>query len=181
MKKFIAWTALILGILTLLFYLVFVPILKSSTKKHSPEETVTYIKNNNNIEVFYCRPYKKGREIFGGLIPLDEVWRTGANEATTFETKNDLSFNGETLPKGKYTLWTKPGLSSWQVIFNSELYGWGVSFGGVPTRKPESDVLKITVPVQQVPEVEQFTISFEENPQAMTLSWDQTKVSVPFQ
>ncbi|NER16034.1 DUF2911 domain-containing protein [Spongiivirga citrea] len=181
MKKFIVWTALILGILTLLFFFVFVPIMKSSTKKHSPEETITYTKNNNNIEVFYCRPYKKGREIFGGLIPLDEVWRTGANEATTFETKNDLSFNGETLPKGKYTLWTKPGLSSWQVIFNSELYGWGVSFGGVASRKPESDVLKITVPVQQVPEVEQFTISFEENPQAMTLSWDQTKISVPFQ
>ncbi len=181
MKKLIAWTALILGILTLLFFFVFVPIMKSNTKKHSPEETVSYTKKGNDIEVFYCRPYKKGREIFGGLIPLDEVWRTGANEATTFETQKDLNFNGEILPKGKYTLWTKPGLSSWQVIFNSELYDWGVSFGGVSSRKAEYDVLKVTVPVEQVPEVEQFTISFEENPQAMTFAWDQTKISVPFQ
>ncbi|MFP2995980.1 DUF2911 domain-containing protein [Spongiivirga sp. MCCC 1A20706] len=180
MKKIIIWTVAVVGILALLLFFVVGPIMRSQTKKHSPEQTITYTKQGNEIEVFYCRPYKKGRDVFGGLVPFDKVWRTGANEATTFETQHDLLINGETLPKGKYTLWTKPTLSSWDIIFNSEMYGWGVSLAGVSARNPDFDVLITTVPVEQVPEVEQFTISLNETPQTMTLSWDRTKVSIPF-
>jgi hypothetical protein len=93
-------------------------------KSFSPEEEVAFTSSDLNIRVFYNRPFKKGREIFGGLVPYDKVWRTGANEATTFETSKDLLIEGKTLKKGKYSLWTIPGEETWKVIFNSEFGQW---------------------------------------------------------
>jgi len=87
MKKFLIWTLGILAVLALLFFFVLGPIMRSQTKKHSPEQTVTFTQNNQDIRVFYCSPSKKGREIFGALVPYNEVWRTGANEATTYKVE----------------------------------------------------------------------------------------------
>ncbi len=75
-------------------------------KRASPEDMVEYVNEDLRIDVFYCQPSKRGREIFGELVPFGEVWRTGANEATTFETSIDLTIGGKVLPAGKYTLWT---------------------------------------------------------------------------
>src|SRR6056297_2810384 len=91
-------------------------IFKTNTKSYSPEDTVTYQKDDLTLEVFYNRPYKKDRQIFGGLVPYGEVWRTGANEATTFFTSKDILVDGSLLPAGEYTLWTIPMESSWKVI-----------------------------------------------------------------
>lgn len=186
MKKFLKWTVGVLAVILLFAVFVGWPYMKKQTKKISPEQVVTFNQDGQDIAVFYCRPYKKDREIFGGLVPYGKVWRTGANEPSTFETANDLTIDGKTLPAGKYTLWTIPGEDSWEVIFNGKMYGWGVTIlsGGKETpREPEADVLKISVPVQKSPTVtEQFTIAFEDIPSsAMTLAWDQTKISVPFQ
>ena len=151
------------------------------TKLASPEETSHYQKGEYELEVFYNRPSKKGRKIFGGLVSFDHVWRTGANEATTFKTNVDLNIDGKILPKGKYTLWTIPGATSWKVIFNSKQYSWGINNGGV-SRKPEYDALSVEVPVQKLDQVvELFTIDFEEDQSkpVLYMSWDQTKVSVP--
>ena len=71
-------------------------------KSFSPEEEVSFSADNLTVRVFYNRPFKKGRDIFGSLVPYGKVWRTGANEATTFETTQDLVFEGKTLKKGKY-------------------------------------------------------------------------------
>jgi len=153
----------------------------SQTKKASPEETVTYAKGDIELEVFYNRPYKKGRVIFGNLVPYDVTWRTGANEATTFETNTDITIAGKTLPKGKYTLWTVPGESHWDVVFNDKMYMWGVGSNGA-SRNPDKDVIVATVPVQSMSEMmEQFTISFDENGGQvyLTLAWDTTSVAVP--
>ncbi len=152
----------------------------NSTKSHSPEETVKYSKNGANLEVFYNRPFKKGRVIFGELVPYDETWRTGANEATTFETDKDLSIAGKTLKAGKYTLWTVPGEINWEVVFNSKMYDWGVDFSQKSLRETEHDALVITVPVQKENQTtEQFTISFQElgSGAEMILAWD--NVSIP--
>ncbi len=154
-----------------------------STKQHSPEKIVEYKKANYELEVFYNRPYKKGRAIFGSLVPYNQVWRTGANEATTFETASDLSIGGSSLKAGKYTLWTIPGADSWKVIFNDKQYDWGVTRNGA-SRQAKYDALTVDVPVQAVPDVvEQFTIDFEETEGElfMTLSWDLTKVAVLLQ
>ncbi len=155
--------------------------MKSNTKKASPEGTVAYESNGLKVDVFYNRPSKKGREIFGALVPYDQVWRTGANEATTFATNQDLSIGGQTLPAGKYTLWTIPGANEWKVIFNKEMYGWGVDFNQKAQRKPESDALQVSIVPEALPEVmEMFTISVENTPApTLVLAWDLTRVAVP--
>lgn len=153
-----------------------------STKAYSPEDTVVYQDNSVEMEVFYNRPYKKEREIFGGLVPYGEVWRTGANEATTFYTSEDLLVDGSLLPAGKYSLWTIPGENSWKVIFNSKMYPWGIDNDKKPYRQPEFDALVLEVPVRQ-PEsqLEQFSIFFERANDFVLLNfaWDETLVTVP--
>lgn len=157
-------------------------IFKTNTKSFSPEETVTYPSGELTLEVFYNRPYKKDREIFGGLVPYDQVWRTGANEATTFFTDKDILVDGSLLAAGTYTLWTIPKENSWKVIFNSKLYPWGITPDGQPSREAEFDVLTIEVPVKKLKNpVEQFTIDFQHKHGFiyMTMAWDQTLIEIP--
>ncbi|UJH92568.1 DUF2911 domain-containing protein [Antarcticibacterium sp. 1MA-6-2] len=129
----------------LVIVLVFLFFNRYSTKAHSPEDTIVYQEAELELEVFYNRPYKKEREIFGSLVPYDQVWRTGANEATTFTTNEDLLIDGSFLAAGKYTLWTIPGEKSWKVIFNSKMYPWGIDADKKPYRDPEFDSLVIEV------------------------------------
>lgn len=153
-----------------------------ATKAYSPEDTVTYQEDSLDLEVFYNRPYKKDRKIFGELVPYGEVWRTGANEATTFSTNEDLLIDGSKLEAGKYTLWTIPMENSWKVIFNSKMYPWGINLDKQPYREPEFDVLVIEIPTEHIKDtLEQFSIYFEKDHDFvdLTMSWDQTKVSVP--
>jgi hypothetical protein len=180
MKKFFKWAAIIIGVLIVVLFIAF-KFMQSQTKKASPEQTVEYKKDGKEITVFYCRPYKNGREIFGGLVPYGQVWRTGANEASTFKTNKDLNIGGKTLPAGKYTLWTIPEKEEWTVIFNGKQYGWGVTFGGVAAREASEDVLQVKVPVQETNDtIEQFTISFADSTDLnMVLAWDKTKIAVP--
>lgn len=156
--------------------------MKQSTKKHSPEEIVTHTAKDATFTVFYNRPYKKGREIFGNLVPFNEVWRTGANEATTFTTDKDLLVDGTVLKAGTYSLWTIPNPESWKVIFNSKEYDWGVSMDGTAKRDASYDVLTVEVPVQPLLNiVEQFSIYFE-NANDFTilyLAWDRTAIAIP--
>ena len=88
--------------LTLLFIFVGWPIIKNQTKKNSPEQSVTYTQGDLEINTLYSSPGKKGRVIFGKLVPYDVVWRTGANEPTSFTTNNDLVIDNKDLPKGTY-------------------------------------------------------------------------------
>ncbi len=181
-KKVLIWTASIIGVLVILLFSGF-QYMKSKTKKASPEVTETYANNGKDITVFYCAPSKKNRPLFGSLVPFGEVWRTGANEATTFSTSKDLQIDGKTLPAGKYTLWTIPNKESWTVIWNKKQYGWGVDFSSKAARDPAEDALKVTVPVETTYEtIEKFTISFEEKKTLqMVMAWDETKVAVPIQ
>jgi hypothetical protein len=180
MNKKIKWVLIILVSLALLIGLVF-KFMQYETKKASPEANVSYTKDGKDLSVFYCRPYKKSRVIFGLLVPYNKVWRTGANEATTFSTATEIEIGGKKLPAGKYTLWTIPGKEGWTIIFNKKQYGWGISYGGEASREAEYDALEIRVPVQHIPETkEQFTISFDDTDDLqMLLEWDQTRVAVP--
>lgn len=156
--------------------------MRYTTKAHSPEDTLVYTEDDFRMEVFYNRPYKKEREIFGALVPYDTVWRTGANEATTFETNMDILVDGSELKAGKYTLWTIPMKDSWKVIFNSKMYPWGINMDKKAYREPEFDVLVIERPVQKISEsIEQFTILFEDSGEFinLVLTWDTTSINVP--
>lgn len=177
MNKALKWTLIVVAALGIIGY-AGMGYLKKQTKKHSPQDTVVYEEGDHRMEVVYCRPYKKGREIFGGLVPYGEVWRTGANEATTFSTNESISFGGARLDRGIYTLWTIPGEENWQVILNNGDYGWGVGFDAKAARKSEFDVASIEVPVEKTAqEIEQFTIRFVDN--SLELSWENSRVRVP--
>jgi hypothetical protein len=182
MKKFLIISGLAIAVLIALMFAAMY-FMKKQTKMASPEESVVFTQGKLNINVFYNRPFKKGRVIYGGLVPYGKVWRTGANEATTFQTSQDLKFEGKILRKGKYSLWTIPGEDTWTIIFNSEYGQWGVSSDGEANRSADRDVLQVQVhPVLQDREFEQFTIAFEKMGEEveMVFMWDKTVVAVPF-
>lgn len=154
-----------------------------NTKLLSPEEQVVYADGDLTLEVFYNRPSKRGRKIFGELVPFGKVWRTGANEATTFETNKTLLIEGKKLAPGKYSLWTIPDSVSWKVIFNSQYGQWGINHEGEANRDPARDVLTVSAnAVTQEKTFELFTIAFEKlgEEAEMVLLWDNTIVAVPF-
>ncbi|MGB0166541.1 MAG: DUF2911 domain-containing protein [Luteibaculum sp.] len=180
MKKTLKWVGIVLGSL-LIIAVVGYNIMLSQTKKHSPADTAVYNQGDLKIEVNYCRPFKKDRKIFGELVPYGEVWRTGANEATTFKTSKDIIFGGQKVKAGEYTLWTLPRENEWEVIINDHEYGWGVNFDEKAQHDPQFDVARVTVPAQPMGEVtEQFTIAFDED-MDLQLFWDQTMIEVPIE
>lgn len=183
--KVLKWIAIAIAAFALLFYFVGMPYLREQTKKHSPQKTATYTQHGFDLVVHYSSPFKKGRVIFGELVPFHEVWRTGANEPTTLTTETDITIIDKKLAAGTYSIWTEPKPESWSVIFNSEKPAWGVTMssgGHETTRNPEKDVIRVEVPVIEMPEpLESFTIGFEEEmgQEYLSLSWDTTKVRVP--
>ena len=176
--KVLKWIGIVIVSLIILLYGGF-ELMKYNTKKASPEKTAIYSSGDKEISVFYCSPSKKGRVIFGELEPFGKVWRTGANEATTFTSNADFNFNNIHVPAGEYTLWTIPNENHWVVILNSKMYGWGVDFDSNALREEEFDIAVTEVPVQKTSDVvEKFTIDFDSNA-SMSLSWDNTSVTVP--
>jgi len=171
----------IIGILVLVFvgyiaYMILNPV--------SPKETVSYTSEVSNLEVVYSRPYKNDRPIFGNeedgaLVPFGKYWRTGANAATTFETSNGISFNGQKLEPGKYRFYTVPGEKEWKVVLNSE----GDKFFAISEPDYSKDVLttRVKAEIKSKNIVEQFTIRFAENENGveMYLIWDTTVVTIP--
>ena len=182
MNTFLKRLLILLSIITLGLFLYSVFVENIFAPRLSPKDTVEFKLNDLKLEVFYNRPYKKEREVFGALVPFNEVWRTGANEATTFETNQTLEVQGMLLPMGKYTLWTVPKDTSWTVIFNSKQYAWGVDKEMKPLWDPNYDVLNIEVPVHKLNSpVEQFTIAFDNSTDNLflTMAWDDVKIAVP--
>jgi hypothetical protein len=129
-----------------------------------------------DITVDYSRPAVKGRAIWGGLVPYDKVWRTGANEATQITFSDDVTINGQALPKGTYSLHTIPGKDSWTIIFNKTAKQWG-SFN----YKEADDALRVTAKPEKSTFRELMSIEFPQvtNDNAtVAIRWE--NVSVPF-
>jgi hypothetical protein len=128
------------------------------------------------VWVDYSKPSKRGREIFGNVVPWNTVWRTGANAATQFSTPVDLVVGGATVPAGKYTLWTLPTQTGWKLIINKQSGQWGTVYD------PQQDLARVDARSETLAApAEQLVIAFEPagSPTALTISWDRTKVSVP--
>jgi len=184
LRKWLISLILIIGVLFLLFKFVGWPMMKEETKKISPQKTAIYNQDGLDLEVVYSSPIKKGRVIFGELVPYDKVWRTGANEPTTFTTANTIKIIDKELAAGTYSLWTIPGKKSWKVILNKEVPDWGVTLmsgGKETTRNPNEDAIQVAVPVRSLQSIqENLDISFEDSNQLyLTLSWDETGIQVP--
>lgn len=140
---------------------------------HQPSDTY--------IKVVYGQPYKREREIFGDLVPFDEVWRTGANEATELTTTNDIIFGDEKLQAGTYSLFTIPHQEdNWTIILNEELGQWGAF-----EYNESADVMRVEAPATNEENVtEAFTIQFSEvmgNSVEIIIEWDQTAVKIPIE
>jgi hypothetical protein len=94
-------------------------------KRASPHETTSATIGGKKVTIEYGRPYKKNREIFGGLVPYGEVWRTGADEATVLTTEGDLMIGKLHVPKGTYSLFTVPAKEEWTLVVNKTAKQWG--------------------------------------------------------
>lgn len=143
----------------------------------SPLEMVTMKYEDTYIKITYCRPHKRGRKIFGDLLPFDEVWRTGANEATEITITGSVKLGDQIIKPGTYTLFTIPNKDHWTIILNSELGQWGAY-----NYNSKLDVIRFDIPVLTTKEVyEPFTIAFEQKAHSaeLVMMWDRTKVTIP--
>ncbi len=128
--------------------------------------------------VIYSRPQKKGRDIFGGIVPYGEVWRTGANEATELDIYTPLKFGNTLLKPGTYTLYTIPDEENWTIIINSDTNVWGAF-----SYKKEKDVARITVPCEQAAApIESLSMIFKTDSKGtiLMIGWDDHYVEIPF-
>jgi len=175
-KIFIILGILLIGYVAYFLYGVF------TTRSHSPSEIKTISHQGLDVKVVYCRPYKKGRLIFGSekdeaLVPYDMYWRLGANEATEITFSEDVTFGDKAVQAGSYRMYAVPQASSWQISLNSELGKFGYFEPNYAL-----DVAKVDVPVMQAPqETEQLTITFDPDSSGvnMNIAWDRTQVRVP--
>ena len=146
----------------------------------SPLAFVTLRYKDTYIKIIYSQPHKKGREIFGHVVPYGAIWRTGANEATEITSTKDMMVNSTVLKAGTYSIFTIPEKDSWTIIINSELGLWG-SYN----YNSKFDVLRFQLPVQLLQDVvyEPFTITIDQkNDKAeIALLWANVKVSFPIQ
>jgi hypothetical protein len=146
------------------------------TKTHSPAATAHHEKNGLEITVEYCRPYKKNRAIFGGLVPYNKVWRTGANEATLIKFNKDVVLAGKKISAGTYSLWTIPSEKDWTIIINQQIGQWGTEYDQSKDLV-RSQVLKSSL--QQ--NLEMLIIDFTDDSEStnMLIKWDNTQVAIP--
>jgi hypothetical protein len=136
----------------------------------SPAATATGKVGEATITITYSSPSVKGREIWGGLVPYDKVWRAGANKATIFETDKDITLEGKKLPAGQYSFYALPGEKEWEIYLNSETGQWGVQRSGESTRNPEKDVLAVTVKSVKSDMNESLVYEITEN--GVSLKWE---------
>jgi hypothetical protein len=134
--------------------------------------------DGKTITVDYSSPRMKGRKIFGDLVPYGEVWRTGANEATTFVTTANLSAGGKDIPAGSYTIFTVPAQDNWTLIISKHTGQWGI-----PYKYQSEELARVQMSVSKTSApVENFTIGFDQGGGSCTmkLSWENTDASVSF-
>jgi hypothetical protein len=178
MKKFVAITALLFAVATL----AQMGMAQDKSKRPSPAASAECkFSDGKTIKIDYSSPRAKGRKIFGAaneqaLVPYGEIWRTGANEATTFVSDANLTVGGKSLPAGSYTLFTIPRSDKWTLIINKKTAEWGIPY------KYEADELaRVDMQASKTPApVENFTIAFDPAGGKCTLrmEWENTRASV---
>ena len=151
------------------------------TPQSSPKTTINQVVGLTDVEITYSRPSAKGRVVFGNLIPFGKIWRTGANENTIVSFSDDVVIAGKTLKKGKYSLFTIPGVESWDVIFYKTIDNWG----NPEEWKEENVALKTSVKPETLNKsVETFTIGvsgLDNNYAFLEMYWENSYAAVKFE
>ncbi len=140
-------------------------------KRPSPPTQVRTLIDSAEVAIFYSSPAVKGRLLWGGLVPYGKIWRTGANEATIFESSKDITIQGEKLQAGKYALFTIPGEDDWTLVLNSDWDQWGAF-----KYDKAKDVLRVKIPVTKSPSFNE-RLKFEIVEDIVNLYWENIKAS----
>jgi hypothetical protein len=144
----------------------------------SPLAVASCLYKDSYLKIVYSQPHKKGREVFGKLVPYEQVWRLGANEATEVTVTRDVFVAGQNLPAGTYSMFAIPYKDNWIIIFNRDLGQWG-SYN----YNEKNDMLRVVAPVKQIENnlvFEPFTIKVEQtnNKATILFMWDRTQASL---
>ena len=144
-----------------------------------PGEASVKFDDGKTVTIQYSRPSMRGRKIFGGLVPYGQVWRTGANAATSLKTDVDLTIGSANVPAGSYTVYTLPGMNSWKLIVNKQTGQWGTEYS------EGQDLARVDMKVGQLPSgMETFTVSLDKTSGTsamLKLDWENTIASVEVQ
>jgi len=175
-KKILLSVGVILVILIIGFFWM-----SSRNRSMSPAGTTSFTDGDLTVAVNYSRPSVRGRVIFGpegsgALLPYGKYWRLGANEPTSIEFSQDVTFAGKPVPKGKYRMYAFPGEKEFTIVLNSEISAWGYA-------EPDysKDVVKVSVPVVTSDSpTEQLTIEAGKSDELFVLiKWDNISISIP--
>ena len=165
---------------TILFLTSYFNYSQIKTPRVSPASAIEQMVGLTEIEVEYSRPSKRGRDIFGNVVPFGKIWRTGADNCTTISFSTDVVINSQTIKSGKYSIFSIPNKETWEVMFYSETDLWGV-----PKDFDKNKVVFISSFKLNKSGInstlETFTIAFDNitnNDANMTFSWDDVSVSV---
>jgi hypothetical protein len=168
-------------VLSLIFlFLLGNPLLQAQQKPLlSPRDSTVLYLDGKKLVVDYGRPSMRGRKIMGELVPWNRIWRTGANEATTFRIDTSVIIGpGVPLQKGAYTLWTLPSETNWKLILNKQTGQWGTAYD------ESQDYARFDLKVEKLEKpVEQFTITLEgidKSSGVLKMEWENTRLSTPF-
>jgi len=162
-------------------------------ERPSPYDSVEVMVDSARIKVCYSRPYANGRVIFGGLVPWDTLWRTGANEPTIIYLSHDAEIAGIPVERGKYSIYTVPSQTQWEVVVNASTGQWGqtralpLSDGsiGESSYTPEveaQEVGRAAIETRALDFTEQLTAEFGETARSsveLWFDWEETRVVVP--
>jgi hypothetical protein len=180
MKKFALIAASLLAIATLASAQM--NMAEDKSKRPSPPASAACkLSDGKTIKIDYSSPRAKGRKIFGeasdkALVPYGEIWRTGANEATTFVTDANLKVGSKDVPAGSYTIFTVPKPSEWWLVISKKTGEWGTDYPG-----EKEDLVRVPMSVSKTAApVENFTIAFDQAGSKCTLrmEWENTRASV---
>lgn len=149
------WKSIVVVLLVLSF--VTASLAQLDLPRPSPNSSVMQYVGITKVKITYSSPGVKGRKIWGGLVPYNEVWRTGANDATEIHFSTNVKINGQNLPAGKYSFFTIPGETDWTVMFNSR-----TDIGGMDYQE-DADVLKLKVKPETGEFRERMTFLIENN------------------
>ena len=147
-------------------------------KPLSPPEQASVTLSGKKVTIDYSAPSMRARKIFGGLVPYDKVWRTGANPATSLKTEANLQIGSLPVPAGNYTIYSLPSESGWKLIISKQTGQWGTVYN------QDQDLGRVDMSKGPTPPspVETFAIKFENtqgNSTELHLVWDTTDVFVP--
>ena len=175
MKKLVLIPAALLAIATLASAQMDMG--QDKSKRPSPPASASCkFSDGKTVKIDYSSPRAKGRKIFGGVVSYGEVWRTGANEATTFVADTNVTVGGQAVPAGSYTIFTLPKADAWTLIISKKTGEWGTDYAG-----EKEDLARVPMSVSKTSSpVENFTVAFDQAGGKCTLrmEWENTRAKL---